>query len=382
MNVLFVGQNNKGWMYETLYHEQRALEKELILNNHKVFKFGPGFKFCKDLNFNFFCKKNNLFQKDIDLILFYISHYTFQTGEIDNTSKENFMCSTNKILHNFSHIKNIPKILWLNDFWQLNKFERIYYENKYKISHILSTYYYHLDKKTKNKFFMKYKYPENRILHINRSLNKNNLINQKVNNLRKIDVTLLGAINDFYPERKKFFNLIKNEKKINFFFKKHPGYNFQKKIKKNLVFGKKYFQILNNSKIFVTCGTKLNLPVIKLYEIISSGCLLMTGKINNLSKVGLKDKHNFVQVTEKDLISKINYYLNNKKEREKITKNAKILFKKKYLNYIQAKKQYQIIIKIKKNYKNKKVLNSFENIYIFMILQFLNFLKRVKKIIA
>ena len=50
-------------------------------------------------------------------------------------------------------------------------------------------------------------------------------------------------------------------------FKKHPGYNFQKKIKKNLVFGKKYFQILNNSKIFVTCGTKLNLPVIKLYEI-------------------------------------------------------------------------------------------------------------------
>ena len=50
----------------------------------------------------------------------------------------------------------------------------------------------------------------------------------------------------------------------------------------------------------------------------------MTGKINNLSKVGLKDKHNFVEVTEKDLISKINYYLNNKKEREKITKNAKI----------------------------------------------------------
>ena len=165
MNILFVSQNNKGWMYETLYYEQLALEKEIKRNNNKIYKFGPGYKYCKNLNFKYFCKQNKINENDFDLILFYISHYTLQTGKIDQQSQKFYNCKENKILNNFNHLTSIPRVLWLNDFWQMNKYERIYYENKYKISHILSTYYYHLDKKNKNKFFLESKYSNKRIIH-------------------------------------------------------------------------------------------------------------------------------------------------------------------------------------------------------------------------
>ena len=87
MNILFVSQNNKGWMYETLYYEQLALEKEIKRNNNKIYKFGPGYKYCKNLNFKYFCKQNKINENDFDLILFYISHYTLQTGKIDQQFK-------------------------------------------------------------------------------------------------------------------------------------------------------------------------------------------------------------------------------------------------------------------------------------------------------
>lgn len=379
MNILFVSQNNKGWMYETLYYEQLALEKEIKRNNNKIYKFGPGYKYCKNLNFKYFCKQNKINENDFDLILFYISHYTLQTGKIDQQSQKFYNCKENKILNNFNHLTSIPRVLWLNDFWQMNKYERIYYENKYKISHILSTYYYHLDKKNKNKFFLESKYSNKRIIHISRSINKKLIKNIKFNK-KKIDVTLLGAIDEFYPERKKFLEILKKKKDIKFFFKEHPGYDFQKKINKNKIFGKKYFDILNNSKIFVTCGTKLNLPIIKLYEIISSGCLLMVGRINNLKKIGLKDKKNFIEVNEKNLISKINFYLKYEKKRINITKNAFELVKKNYLNDQQAKRQYKILVDIKNNFKNLRLINKYETISLFLFLKLFYFLRNIKNL--
>ena len=57
MNILFVGHNNKGWLYETLYYEQLALSKEIKKNGGSSYFFGPGFRNCKNLDFKFFCKK-------------------------------------------------------------------------------------------------------------------------------------------------------------------------------------------------------------------------------------------------------------------------------------------------------------------------------------
>ena len=97
-----------------------------------------------------------------------------------------------------------------HDFWQANKIERIVLENKRKISHILSTYFYHLDDKIKNKFFLKSKYTQDRIFHINRSVHKK-IILKNINQKRNIDISLLGAIDNFYPERKAFLELLQKK---------------------------------------------------------------------------------------------------------------------------------------------------------------------------
>lgn len=379
MEILFVGQNNKGWMYETLYYEQKALENEIIQSSGKVHYFGPGHKFCNNLDFKYFCKKKKIKIKNINLIIFYISHYTFSTGLMDQQSLEFFKCPNKNILNQLNIIDKIPRVLWLNDFWQMNKYERIFYEKKYKITHLLSTYFYHLDKSILNKYFITSKYPKDRIFHISRSIKNENVIN-KINQNRKIDVALLGAVNNFYPKRKKFLNLLKNVKNIKFFNKPHPGYHFRKKIDKNQIFGKKYFKILRNTKIFITCGTKFNLPIIKLYEILGSGCLLMCSKIYNKKKIGLKNGKNYIEVNEKNLIRKINFFLQNKKKLNQISKNGVEMIKKKFTNEIQAKKQFQIIKFIYQNHTEKKLLNNFELIILCVYLFGLRFSKLIKKL--
>jgi hypothetical protein len=380
MNILFIGQKNKGWMYETLHNEQQALEKEINKDRGSVFYFGPGHKHCKNLDFNYFCTKNKISTKNIDLIIFYISHYTLKTGKTDTQSVKFYNCPSKNYLKQLDDMNKIPRILWLNDFWQMNKFERIISENRYKISHLLSTYFYHLDEPKRKKYFMISKYPKNRIFHISRSVNVRNIAYKKRQN-KEIDILMLGAIDDFYPERKKYLNLLKNTKNINFFYRSHPGYDFQKKINKNHIFGEKYFKTLRNAKIFVTCGTKLNLPIIKLYEILASNCLLMCGKINNLNKIGLINGKNFIKIKEKDLLKKIKYFLKNGKQRKLIAKNGLELIKNKFTNQIQARKQYKIIKLISEKHVPIKLLNNFELIIITVYVLIYRFLKFMKNLL-
>ena len=185
MNVLIVGQNNKNWMYETLCNEQMALSAEIQKNKGRCYFFGPGFENCEDLNFKSFCKKKNISQQDINLIIFYISHYTLKTGKADLETQLYYKNSNKNYLSQLNCIDNVPRFLWLNDFWHTNKFERIIYENNLKISHIFSTYFYHLNNKNKKKFFLVSKYSKKRIFHINRSVSpsivvKNNTIKKKI----------------------------------------------------------------------------------------------------------------------------------------------------------------------------------------------------------
>jgi hypothetical protein len=368
MNILFVGHNNKGWLYETLYYEQLALSKEIKKNGGSSYFFGPGFRNCNNLDFKFFCKKNRISYKDIDIIIFYISHYTLKTGKPDLEVSKFYKCPDKKFIDQLDCMDQIPRFLWLNDFWQANKIERIVLENKRKISHILSTYFYHLDDKIKNKFFLKSKYTQDRIFHINRSVHKK-IILKNINQKRNIDISLLGAIDNFYPERKAFLELLQKKKYLNFFYKNHPGYNFQKKINNKNLFGTEYFKILKKTKIFVTCGTKYNLPIIKIYEVLASGCLLMCGKINNLKKFGLIKNKNFVEINTKNLLYKLNYYIKNPKKIASISSNGLTLVKNNYTNVLQAKKQFNIIKNIKKSYSRTALLSNLElfvyKIYLF-----------------
>ncbi len=95
----------------------------------------------------------------------------------------------------------------------------------------------------------------------------------------------------------------------------------------------RYAELMRNSKISLNCpGGPDGYDQCKgrVWEILATKSLLLERK-NDAIKAFLKPNVHYVEFTdEKDLIEKINYYLDNDKEREYIAQKGHDLYKKKY----------------------------------------------------
>ena len=88
----------------------------------------------------------------------------------------------------------------------------------------------------------------------------------------------------------------------------------------------------------------------RVYEALSSGCLLFNEKNNTMSKIFKDKKHVIYYNSENDLLNKLNYFKKNPKESYKIAKNGNDLFRKKY----QSSKRLKDFIKILHNIFSEK----------------------------
>ena len=87
----------------------------------------------------------------------------------------------------------------------------------------------------------------------------------------------------------------------------------------NRVTNNKYVNKLNHSKIFVNSGSVYKRLTMKFSEVLSCGTLLITEEAEDMKVAGFKNgKHLVVFKGLADLKTKVNYYLNHEKEREKI----------------------------------------------------------------
>ena len=161
----------------------------------------------------------------------------------------------------------------------------------------------------------------------------------------------MGAVGNFYPFRKNSIKLIQSDKTIKFFYKKHPGYLFQKDIKEKNIVGKEYYKVLENSKIAITCSTIYKIPIPKIWEMMSTGAMLMVDKMDKIKNSGLKKNFNYVEVNEQNLLNKIHYYLDNSSKRKKIAINGMNFVRSKLNTNVQAKRVGEQIIQIFKNRK-------------------------------
>ena len=355
MNILVVSADYSKWMYKSLYDEQTALFNYLKYQNHKVYIFGPGQKYCSQLDINFFFQKIKIKIDQIDGIIFFVPERGFYDG-INEYEMKYFSVKNKYYLHQFKRFSKIPKILFLNDFWHNNRYDWELCIKQYKITDIFSMYVpFHTSKENFNKYFLFKAKPK--FHKIYRSINLKNLsIREKSKNKKRhFDITLLGAVSNFYPFRKKSIKLIQSDKSIKFFYKKHPGYLFQKHIKEKKIIGKEYYKVLENSKIGITCSTIYKIPIPKIWEIMSTGAMLMVDKMDKIKNLGLKKNFNFVEVNEKNLLYKIHYYLDNPLKRKKIANNGMKFARTKLNTSVQAKKIGNDIIKIFKYRKNKNL---------------------------
>ena len=74
---------------------------------------------------------------------------------------------------------------------------------------------------------------------------------------------------------------------------------------------------MENSKIVITCGTILKLPIPKIWEIMSTGAVFIIEKLKNLKLINNK---NYVEASYNNLKSKIKELIINENKRKKYQK--------------------------------------------------------------
>ena len=195
-------------------------------------------------------------------------------------------------------------------------------------------------------------------------------------------MTMIGAVNKFYPFRM-FATPYSQKNNIKYRRFKHPGYKFFNKTDKKETIGKKYYSTMENSKIVITCGTILKLPIPKIWEIMSTGAVLVIDNVKIKKNLKLINNKNYVEASYNNLKSKIKELIINENKRKKISKNGMIISRKIY----SLDNQSNYLSKVVNEILNRKKLNIIKynqtEIYFLQFKSFiLNILMISKKIFS
>ena len=134
-------------------------------------------------------------------------------------------------------------------------------------------------------------------------------------NLKKdIDFLLMGHIAASYPFRKAVRDKMKNVK--GFVYHKHPGHLVKDRSK--LIIDDAFAKEINRAKIFFTCGSIYQYPVMKYFEVPGCYTLLIAEENPDLIELGFKDGVNYVAANKSNFYEKGLYYLKNNKKRKEI----------------------------------------------------------------
>jgi hypothetical protein len=141
-------------------------------------------------------------------------------------------------------------------------------------------------------------------------------------NLNKdIEILMTGSLlEEFYPLR---VNIQKRfESRKEFVHHQHPGYRTIKDSEKNVYVGKNYAMELNRAKICITCDSIYRYPLMKYFEITACNALLLAPYSQEIGDLGFIPGVNFVSIDEYNFEEKVDYYLKNPLERERISLNG------------------------------------------------------------
>ena len=165
---------------------------------------------------------------------------------------------------------------------------------------------------------------------------------------------MIGAVNKFYPFRMFADNLFSKTDNVKYKRFKHPGYKFFIKHDKKETIGKNYYSTMENSKIVITCGTILKLPIPKIWEIMSTGAVLVIDNVKIKKNLKLINNKNYVKANYNNLKSKIKELIIDENKRKKISKNGMLISRKIY----SLDNQSDYLSKIINQIINRKKLNT------------------------
>jgi len=155
---------------------------------------------------------------------------------------------------------------------------------------------------------------------------------KKSKNLKIYDVMTSSSLRtDVYPNRVKVNKLV-NKLGLKAVTKK--------------VVHQRYINCINQTKICIISTNVFNSPNMKFTEFTSCGTFVLSDKPADMKELGFKDgEHLILYKNMKDLNRKINYYLKNNKEREKIAKQGMEFTRKNHNNSVRVKQMIEVINK-------------------------------------
>jgi len=91
---------------------------------------------------------------------------------------------------------------------------------------------------------------------------------------------------------------------------------------------KTYIETINRCNIFPFDGSVYKLPILKYFECMATETLALADTPLDAEDLHFKAGYNYVEINKDNFLDKIIYYLDNEKERKKITENGlTIMFK-------------------------------------------------------
>lgn len=177
---------------------------------------------------------------------------------------------------------------------------------------------------------------------------------RRMGNQKIVDVCLLGNLNPFvYPLRRQAVNYLSTQRYI---LSLKPKY------------GDEYVKAINDAKIFLTCSGIYRFPVMKYFEAMACGTLLMADDPLDAEKLGFKANENYVSLSNvftptvknpsyptdqsewqfhgEALSRMLNHYLTCVGDREKCAQLGEQLVHERHTDRIRARELFRMLEKL------------------------------------
>lgn len=164
--------------------------------------------------------------------------------------------------------------------------------------------------------------------------------------LKDINWLLMGSIHErLYPLRAKVYQTMQD--KPGFVYHEHPGWrSFSEKERSEFYVGERYAREINRARMFLTCGSIYDYPLLKYYEIPACNTLMLASAFPELDDLGFIDGVHFVSIDEQDFEDKAEYYRAHEKERLLIARQGYEMVRANHSTALRASQLIHMIEKI------------------------------------
>lgn len=147
---------------------------------------------------------------------------------------------------------------------------------------------------------------------------------------KKYDYCLLGNMNPtVYPLRVKMLRYL---------------LDYKKNAMVTPVYGKDYVEAINQSKMFLTCSGICKFPVMKYYEAMACGSLLVADEPMDAEELGFRAGENYAAVEDiVDLGEETDWYTTHVAEADEVARRGEELVRQRHTNEVRAKELYEML---------------------------------------